>query len=101
MPISVCEFGLNLRHFDTDQVFVQPGLSEDIYLLRLPTGCGGMAGKVIQKCGSLQGLRQASRQGHHYLVHGKRCLGFEQCGSDAYVMRLVEERAASIVVIVE
>ena len=53
--------GLNLRRFGAEQVFVQSGLSEDVYM-RLPKGCGAMSGKVVMLCRSQYGLRQASRQ---------------------------------------
>ena len=69
-------------------------------LIRLPRGCGALSGIVVRLGRSLYGLRQASRTWHQYLVRGMKCLGFEQCAADAYVMRLMEKRAIAMVVIV-
>ena len=40
---------------------------------------------------------RASRQWHHHLLRGLRGLVFEQCEADAHVMRLIKEKAESIV----
>ena len=92
------ELGLDLSHFDAEQAFVQPKLS-DVYM-RLPIGCGAMSGKVVKLCRSLYGLKQASRQRHHRLLRCMRGLGFKQCQADACVLRLEEAGAVSIVVVV-
>ena len=58
-----------------------------------------MRGKVIKLCRILYRLKQASQQWHNHLLRGMRGLGFEQCGADAFLTRLVEG-AVSIVVVV-
>ena len=68
--------------------------------MRLPNGCGTMPGKVIRSCRSLYGLKPASRLMTHHLLRGMRGLGFEQCEAEACVVRLVEEGAVSVVVVV-
>lgn len=94
-----CELDLDLCHFDAEQAFVQSELEEEVYI-RLPLGCGELSGKVVRLGRSLYGLRQASRTWHQHLVHGMQCLGFEQSPADACVMRLVEDDAVTMVVVV-
>ena len=48
-------------HFDVDQAFVRADLKEDVFI-RLPEGCGALAGKIVKLNKSPYGLRQASRQ---------------------------------------
>ena len=94
-----CELDLNLWHFDAERVFVQSDLDEVVYI-RLPPGCGALSGKVVRLRRSLYGLKQASRTWHYHLVRGMKALGFQQCEADACVMRLVEDGAVSVVVVV-
>ena len=54
---------------------------------------------MIKLCRILYRLKQASQQWHNHLLRGMRGLGFEQCGADAFLTRLVEG-AVSIVVVV-
>ena len=70
--------------------------------MRLPKGCGAMSGNVVKLCRSLYGLKQASRQWHHRLLRGTRGFGFEQylVSGGCACLRLVEEGAVSIVVVV-
>ena len=93
------ELGFDLCHFDAEQAFVQSEQSENVHM-RLPKGCGAMSGNVVKLCRSLYGLKQASRRWHRRLLRGMRGLGFEQYQADACVLRLVEEGAVSIVVVV-
>ena len=71
-----CELGLDLCHFDAEQVFVQSDLDEVVYI-RLPPGCGALSGKVVRLGRSLYGLKQASRTWHYHFVRGMKALGFE------------------------
>ena len=82
-----CELDLDLCHFDAEQAFVQSDLDEVVFI-RLPPGCGALSGKVMRLRRSLNGLKQASRTWHYYLVRGMKALGFEQCEADACIMRL-------------
>lgn len=94
-----CDLDWDFVHFDATQAFVQSPLEEDIYI-RLPKSCGSLSGKVVKLARSLYGLKQASRTWHYHLVAGMRSLGFEQCGADACVMRLVENGVVAMVVVV-
>ena len=91
--------GWDFVHLDAEQAFVQSTLQEDVFI-RLPKGCGRLTGKVVKLARSLYGLKQASRMWHYHLVRGMLSLGFEQCGADACVMRLVEDGAVVMVVVV-
>ena len=93
-----CELGLDLCHFDAEQVFVQSKLDEDVYL-RMPQACGALSGKIVKLGRSLYGLKQASRTWHNRLVRGMGSPGFEQCAEDTCVMRLVEDGVVSMVVV--
>ena len=95
------ELGFDLCHFDAEQAFVQSEQSENVHM-RLPKGCGAMSGNVVKLCRSLYGLKQASRQWHHRLLRGTRGFGFEQylVSGGCACLRLVEEGAVSIVVVV-
>ena len=94
-----CEFGWDLWHFDAGQVFVQSKLDELVFI-RFPPGCGEISGKVVKLERSLYGLRQSSRTWHNHLMRGLKCLGFESCAADAYVMRLIEYNVVVMVVAV-
>lgn len=94
-----CEKDWDLCHFDAEQAFVQSKLDEVVFV-RLPPGCGVLSGKVVKLGRSLYGLRQASRTWHQHLTRGMKCLGFESCAADACVMRLVEDGAVTMVVVV-
>ena len=54
------ELGLDLCHFDAEQVFVPSKLDEDVYL-RMSQGCRALSGKAVKLGRSLYGLKQASR----------------------------------------
>ena len=82
------ENDLDLFHFDAEQAFVQSKLSEDIYM-RLPEGCGADSGKVVKLAKSLYGLKQASRSWNELLVKTLLKFGFEQCGTEQCVFRLL------------
>ena len=94
-----CELDLDLCHFNAEQAFVQSDLDEVVYI-RLPPGCGALSGKVGRLLRSLYVLKQASRTWHYHMVRGMKVLGFEQCEADACVMRLVEDGAVVVVVVV-
>lgn len=95
-----CELGWDLGHFDAEQAFVQSNL-DDVILLRLPSGCGGLSGKVVKLGRSLYGLKQASRTWREHLMYGmKKCLRFESSAADACVLRLIENGVVSMVVVV-
>ena len=85
--------------FDAKQAFVQSDLNKLVYI-RLPPGCGALSGKVVRLRRSLYGLKQDSRTWHYHLVRGMKTLGFEQCETDACVMRLVEAGGVPVVVVV-
>ena len=68
--------------------------------IRLPQGCGALSAMVVKLGRSLYGLRQASRTWHQHFVRGLKCLEFEQCATDACVMRLMEKGAIAMVVVV-
>ena len=55
---------------------------------------------VVRLDRSLYGSKQASRTWHQHLVRGMKCLGFEQCASDACGVRLVEKGTIAMVVVV-
>ena len=94
-----CELGYDLCHSDADQAFVQSRLKELVYM-RLPAGCGSLSGKIVVLKRSLYGLKQASRTWHQHLIASVKRLGFEQCGADACVLRLVENGSVSIMAVV-
>ena len=85
-----CECDLDLCHFDVDQAFVQSHLDENVFL-RLPRGCGSISGKVVRLDKRLYGLKQASRTWHAHLTTCLLRLGFEQCLTDVFVFRLIED----------
>lgn len=94
-----CHLGWDFVHLDAEQAFIQSHLSEDLFI-RLPRGCGRLSGKVVKLARSLYGLKQASRSWHYHLIAGMKSLGFEQCGADACVMRLIENGVVVMVVVV-
>ena len=65
-----------------------------------PQSCGALSGMVARHGQSLYGLKQGSRTWHQHLVRGMKCLGFEQCAADACAMRLMEEEAIVMVIVV-
>ena len=93
-----CDLGWDMVHLDALQAFVQSELEEDVYI-RLPKGCGRLSGRVVKLARSLYGLKQASRMWHYHLVRAMKSLGFEQCGADACVMRLIENGVVTMVVV--
>lgn len=95
LTVIACELIPNTYHCDAEQAFVQLELSEHV-CMRLPKGFRAMSGNVAELCPSLYSLKQASRLWHHHLAHGMRGRGFENCGADSCLMRLVEARAVSI-----
>ena len=92
-----CDLDWDFVHHDAQQAFIQSSLSEDLFI-RLPKGCGHLSGKVVKLARSLYGLKQASRMWHYHLVEAMQSLGFEQCGADACVMRLIENGVVAMVV---
>ena len=94
-----CECDLDLCHFDVDQAFVQSDLEEDVFL-RLPKGCGDLSGKVVRLNKSLYGLKQALRTWHAHLTKCLKRQGFEQCMTDACVLRLIEDGRVAITAVV-
>ena len=91
------ELDLDWCHLAVEQAFVQSDLDKLVYI-RLPPGCGVV--KVVRLYRSLYGSKQASRTWHYHLVRGMKALGFEQCEADACVMRLVEDGAVYVAVVV-
>lgn len=66
-PVSVrlvvttaLENDIDLFHFDAGQAFIQSKLGTEIFM-RLPSGCGDLAGSVVLLHKSPYGLKQASR----------------------------------------
>ena len=55
---------------------------------------------VVRLDRSLYGSKQASRTWHQHLVRGMKFLGFEQCASDACVVRLADKGTIAMVVVV-
>ena len=55
---------------------------------------------IVRLDRSLYGSKQASRTWHQRLVRGMKYLGFEQCASEACVVRLMENGTIAIVVVV-
>ena len=94
-----CELGLDLRHFDSEQAFVESSLEEDVFMRLLP-GCGEMSGRIVRLNRSRYGLKQASRSWHNHLITHMKSLGFKQSLTDACVLRLIESGALSIVAVV-
>ena len=90
-----CERDLDLGHVDLDQAFVQSDLEEDVFL-RLPKGCGNLSGKVVRLNKSLYGLKQTSRTWHAHLTTCLKRLDFEQCMTDVYVFRFMEDGRVTI-----
>ena len=93
------ELDLDLCHFDAEQAFVQSELDE-VVCIRLTPGYGSLSDKMVRLRRSLHGLKQASRTWHYHLVRGMKALGFEQCETDACVIRSGEDGAVSVVVVV-
>ena len=56
----VCNFHLDMCHFDVEEAFDQSTLDESVFL-RSPKGCGSLSGKIVRLKKSLYGSKQASR----------------------------------------
>ena len=54
---------------------------------------------LVKLARSLYGLKQASRTWHYHLVRAMKIFGFEQCGADPCVMRLIENGVVTMVVV--
>ncbi|CAN0445690.1 unnamed protein product, partial [Discosporangium mesarthrocarpum] len=77
-----------LCHWDVRQAFIQADMEEDIYV-RLCDGCGVWSGKIVKLLKSLYGCRQSGRNFHLLMVSILKEIGFEQCGADQCLLRLV------------
>ena len=86
-------------HFDVDQAFVRADLKEDVFI-RLPEGCGALAGKIVKLNKSPYGLRKALRQWYAMLRKCLLVLGFEQCVADSCVFRLIRGGIAVLILVV-
>ena len=78
----------DLRHFGTDQAFIQSELDTEIFL-RFPPGCGWLSGKVVRLNKALCGLKQSGRSLYKLLPSTLVECGFEQCLVDQCVFRLI------------
>ncbi|CAB1097067.1 unnamed protein product [Ectocarpus sp. CCAP 1310/34] len=94
-----CYLGWDFVHLDAEQAFVQSKLEDDVHI-RLPQGCGSLAGKVVKLAHSLYGPKQASRMWHYHFLRAMKRLGFEQCAADACVMRLIANGVVTMVAVV-
>ena len=95
-----CKFDLYLCHVNVDQASVQSDLEIDAFL-RLPKGRGDLSGKVIRLNKPLYGLKQASRTWHAHLTTCLKILGSDQCMTDVYVFRLIENGRVAITAVIQ
>ncbi|CAN0225242.1 unnamed protein product [Discosporangium mesarthrocarpum] len=69
---------------------LQDDMEEYIYV-RLCDGCGVWSGKIVKLLKSLYGCRQSGRIFHLLLVSILKEIGFEQCGADQCLLRVVRD----------
>lgn len=97
----MCDFDLDMHHFEIEQAFVQSQLDGEIFV-RLPPGVVMKQGPQYSQTSVVcfYGLKQASRTRNAKLVHDLKTMGFEQCSTDPCVFRVMDGALVEILLVV-
>lgn len=81
-----CDWSLN--HWNIEQAFVQPKLGRYI-ITRMPEGCDGLLGKIMELANSSYGLKHIPRIFDQRLMSKLFSYGLMRCKSDPSILCLM------------